>query len=109
MIFISHANPEDNEFARWLAVRLAGAGFEVWSDITKLIGGEKFWTDIEKAIKEHCQKFLLCVTKSSHKPGVMRELDWALQAEAAKHNDMVVPLKLDDTPFSSFPKISATQ
>jgi hypothetical protein len=104
MIFISHANPEDNEFARWLAVRLAGAGFEVWSDITKLIGGEKFWIDIEKAIKEHCQKFLLCVTKSSHKPGVMRELDWALQAEAAKHNDMVVPLKLDDTPFSSFPK-----
>lgn len=104
MIFISHANPEDNEFAKWLAVRLAGAGFEVWSDITKLIGGEKFWTDIEKAIKEHSQKFLLCVTKSSNKSGVMRELAWALEAEAAKDKNMIVPLKLDDTPFSSFPK-----
>jgi hypothetical protein len=104
MIFISHANPEDNEFARWLAVRLAAAGFEVWSDVTKLIGGEKFWADIEKAIKEHCQKFLLCVTKSSKKSGVMRELDWALETEAVKHASMVVPLKLDDTPFSSFPK-----
>src|SRR6266481_650888 len=103
MIFISHANPEDNEFAKWLAVRLAGAGFEVWSDVTKLIGGEKFWTEIEKAIKEHSHKFLLCVTKSSDKPGVMRELGWALEAEAAKRKNMIVPLKLDGTPFSSFP------
>ena len=104
MIFISHANPEDNEFAKWLAVRLAGAGFEVWSDVTKLIGGEKFWTDIEKAIKENSQKFLLCVSKSSSKSGVIRELDWALEAEVVKHKDIVVPLKLDSTPFSSFPK-----
>jgi TIR domain len=43
IVFISHANPEDNDFTTWLAARLALAGYEVWSDITKLIGGEVFW------------------------------------------------------------------
>ena len=37
IVFISHSNPEDNDFTTWLAARLALAGYEVWSDITKLI------------------------------------------------------------------------
>ena len=47
MVFVSHANPEDNEFARWLALRLAGEGFPVWCDLTELLGGEDFWKDAE--------------------------------------------------------------
>src|SRR5271157_1238700 len=30
LLFISHANPEDNAFATWLATQLAIAGYEVW-------------------------------------------------------------------------------
>jgi len=51
MIFVSHANPEDNLFTRWLALRLAREGYPVWSDLTKLLGGEDFWRDIEVAIR----------------------------------------------------------
>ena len=32
-IFISHANPEDNEFTVWLGARLTAAGYEVWADV----------------------------------------------------------------------------
>ncbi len=104
MIFISHAAPEDNEFARWLSLRLAGVGFEVWSDVTKLLGGEKFWREIEVAIKEHTAKFLLCVSTSPVRSGVLRELDWAFEAEAATKRDLIVPLKLDSTAFAKFPR-----
>ena len=51
MLFISHANPEDNEFAQWLALQLAKCGYPVWCDLTKLLGGETFWSDIEEALR----------------------------------------------------------
>jgi hypothetical protein len=41
-IFISHATPEDNDFVLWLASKLTTAGYEVWSDITQLQGGDSF-------------------------------------------------------------------
>lgn len=34
MVFFSHANPEDNEVTRWLALQLARAGYAVWCDLT---------------------------------------------------------------------------
>jgi hypothetical protein len=63
MIFVSHANPEDNEFARWLTLQLANEGYPVWCDQTKLLGGEKFWENIEDAIKIHTIKFLFILTR----------------------------------------------
>ena len=42
LVFISHANPEDNEFVSWLGTRLTVAGYEVWADVLKLSGGEAF-------------------------------------------------------------------
>ena len=38
-VFISHANPEDNDFASWLGSRLANAGYDVWTDVLSLVGG----------------------------------------------------------------------
>lgn len=65
LVFISHANPEENDFVRWLGVQLASAGYEVWSDITRLIGGEVFWDDIEDAIRRHTAKFILVVSNAA--------------------------------------------
>ncbi len=48
MLFIRHANHEDNDFARWLALRLAAEGYPVCCDLTQLLGGEDFRTDIER-------------------------------------------------------------
>lgn len=105
MLFISHAVPEENEFARWLSLRLASAGFVVWSDVTKLLGGEKFWSEIETAIKQHTDKFLLCISSNSQaRAGVLRELDWAIATERDRSVDLVVPLKLDSTSFAAFPR-----
>jgi hypothetical protein len=35
-ILITHANPEDNHFARWLAARLSTAGYRAWVDLRAL-------------------------------------------------------------------------
>jgi hypothetical protein len=32
MLFLSHANPEDNDFTRWLALQLAKDGYGAWCD-----------------------------------------------------------------------------
>jgi hypothetical protein len=38
-LFISHATPEENAFARWLGAKLAAMGYEVWADVMRLHGG----------------------------------------------------------------------
>lgn len=102
MIFVSHANPEENEFARWLTLQLANEGFPVWCDQTKLLGGEKFWEDIEDAIKNRTVKFLFVLTRAANeKRGTRDELDCAIGVEK-KHSeipDFIIPLKLDDLPY----------
>src|SRR2546425_981273 len=75
MIFLSHANPEDNHFTRWLALQLAREGFPVWCDLTQLLGGEDFWHDIETAIRDRTAKFLFVLSKvSNQKQGTLMEL-----------------------------------
>lgn len=103
LLFLSHATPQDNDFAKWLATQLAIAGYEVWCDITQLLGGERFWTDITNAIDGYAFRFLFASTvESNRKPGTLRELCLALEAQK-KHGieDFVVPLKVDQLPFAS--------
>lgn len=51
VVFVSHANPEDDAFATWLAIRLVRTGYRVWCDKTNLLAGENFWNDIEAVIR----------------------------------------------------------
>lgn len=82
MVFISHANPEENDFARWLALQLANEGYPVWCDLTKLLGGEKFWEDIQNAISNRTIKFLFALSRhSNQKSGTLDELNCALAVE----------------------------
>lgn len=100
MIFISHATPEDNEFARWLALRLAKEGYPVWCDLTKLLGGEDFWEDIETAIRTKSTKFIFVLSKhSNHKEGTLQELSVAKQV-GRTIEDFIIPVKVDDLPYS---------
>ena len=96
MLFLSHANPEDNLFTRWLALRLAREGYPVWSDLTKLLGGEDFWRDIEVAIRERTAKFLFVLSKTSNqKQGTLMEL--AVARKVGRNiRDFVIPLRIDD-------------
>ena len=105
LVFLSHANPEDNVFTTWLAARLASAGYAVWSDVTRLIGGEYFWKDIEEAIRLYSAKIISVVSRASvRKDGFLNELSFALSVESGQQiRDFVIPIRLDDLPFSDVP------
>lgn len=105
LIFISHATPQDNDIAIWLSARLAAAGYEVWSDVTKLIGGETHWDNIEAAIRLHSAKVVSILSKAAIvKRGFMAELSLGLAVEAkASLKDFVIPMRLDDLDYADFP------
>jgi hypothetical protein len=102
LVFISHANPEENDFARWLGLQLTRAGYAIWSEVTKLIGGESFWEDIEEAIRNYTVKFLFVLSKTSNaKQGTLDELHLARTvAKNEKLTDFIIPLRVDDLSFS---------
>ena len=97
-IFISHANPEDNEISLWLALQLSKLGYPVWCDLTDLLGGEVIWKDAEKVIRERTTKFLFVLSKNSNnKSGPRKELQTALNTNKKLNiDDFVIPLLVDD-------------
>jgi hypothetical protein len=99
-LLVSHANPEDNEFTLWLALQLANEGYRVWCDLTKLLGGEVFWDDIEEVIKTRAVKVLYVLSRTSNaKDGPLKELHFAQGvAKREKLKDFVIPLHIDDLP-----------
>lgn len=104
-IFISHATPEDNDFAIWLASRLEMRGYNVWIDKEGLLGGERFWQTIQKAI-DYSRKFLLVYSNNivhDHilKKGVEDELEYAKSIANSKNDtDFVIPLHIDDSSYN---------
>lgn len=110
LLFLSHATPEDNDFAKWLATQLAAVGYQVWCDVTELLGAERFWNNITDAIEGHTFRFLFTSTRFGNtKSGCLRELKIASET-AVKFGlrDFIVPLKVDpveQVPFSASPEI----
>ncbi len=104
MVFISHANPEDNEFTLWLALQLAREGYPVWCDLAKLLGGEVFWNDIQQAIRDRTIKFLFVLSRSSNaKQAPKDELEVALKVQRSENLlDFVIPIWIDDLPSRDF-------
>ena len=101
-LLLSHANPEDNEFTLWLALQLANQGYRVWCDLTKLLGGEVFWDDIEGVIRDRAAKVIYVLSRASNsKDGPLRELQLAQSlARREKLSDFVIPAHIDDLPHS---------
>ncbi len=56
-LFISYAT-EDGELAEWLTLRLTTEGYKAWCDRVKLLGGESYPRDIDKAIKTQTFRML---------------------------------------------------
>lgn len=102
-VFLSHANPEDNRFTRWLALQLVREDYQVWSDLTGLIGGEDFWREAERTIREQTVKFVYVLSRVSNgKPGPLKELHVA-ETVARKNQglqDFIVPVLIDDLPHA---------
>jgi hypothetical protein len=102
VLLLSHANPDDNEFTLWLALQLANEGYNVWSDVTRLLGGEVFWNDIEEVIRQSAAKVLFVLSRNSNnRDGALRELHLAQGlAKRESLKDFVIPLHIDDLPHS---------
>lgn len=99
-LLLSHANPEDNEFTLWLALQLVNQGYRVWCDLTKLLGGEVFWDDVEGVIKTRAVKVLYVLSRTSNaKDGPLKELHFAQGvARCEQLRDFVIPLHVDGLP-----------
>lgn len=103
-ILITHATPEDNAFAMWLASRLIGAGYDAWLDVHSLRGGNDFWHVIERKLREDAIKQIVCVGKHVTKDGVQKEIGVGnIMRRQLRDEDFMIPVRVDDTPFSEFP------
>ena len=102
-VFLSHATPEDNEFTRWLAAKLASVGYDVWCDFDELRGGDIFWDKIEATMRNEAARLIAVVSSKSYKKdGVKKE--WALAATIEKTRPgFVIPVRLGDFDFSELP------
>lgn len=115
-IFISHATPEDNDFTIWLASRLQLLGYTVWIDKNALLGGEKFWEEIDQTIRNRAVKVLLVYSKSicmkdengnpilgKLKDGVYKE--YSLSESIGKQNklnDFLILMNIDASTYNLF-------
>lgn len=97
-IFISHASPEDNDFTKWLAIKLIGLGYEVWCDVLFLDKGADFWIRIEKEIRDNSFKFLVVSSSySNQREGVLKELAVAAKVKKLiKDDNFIIPLAIDE-------------
>ena len=108
-IFISHATPGDNPFATWLASRLAMAGYSVWCDQEKLLGGEDFWKNIEAVIRGEAIKFVLVMShhafndENEIRDGIAKEIALAdIMKKKLKLENFIIPMRIDDVDYSDF-------
>jgi TIR domain len=108
-IFISHATPGDNAFAVWLSSRLSMAGFEVWCDANKLLGGEDFWQEIERTLRNETAKFLIVISGNAYsdsnvlRDGIAKELALAdIVKKQAQDPHFIIPVRLDKTSYGDF-------
>ena len=96
LIFISHAAPENNEFATWLAARLTSLGYNVWVELRQLEAGDRFWPEIEAAIRSRTARFVTVISKpATNKFGYRRELSMADAIERGTPG-FLIPIRLDD-------------
>ena len=105
-IFIIHETPEDNEFSIWIASRLEMLGYKTWIDKDGLLGGERFWTTIQKAIESSIKVLFVysknIVTKDGLlKQGIENEIEYA-KSIASQYGlqDFIIPLHLDASPYN---------
>lgn len=102
-IFISYAS-EDVALAEWLARKLMAAGYAVWIDRFKLLGGDIWPDDIDYAIKHRTFRLVHLLSQYSlvkENPSKERQLGLSL---SKKYNErFLIPLNIDGVSIDDIP------
>jgi len=94
-LFISYAT-EDFALAEWLTLRLTSEGYKVWCDRFKLLGGESYPRNIDKAMKEKTFRVLALLShNSTSKDDPVKERTMALNIGKERGIDFLIPLNVD--------------
>ena len=102
-IFISYAW-ENRVAADWLTLRLTAAGYRVWCDRFKLLGGERFPEHIDEAIKTRTFRMLGLLSQHSlHKENPVAERTLALSIGKERGVDFYIPLDLEGLTPTALP------
>jgi hypothetical protein len=103
-VFVTHAAPEDNEFALWISSKLAAAGYRVWVDQRRLRGGDDFWDEIDRVLRNHAIKQVVVFTRFVGKTGVKKELAIG-DIVKGRLNDprFVIPIRAGEISFADAP------
>lgn len=103
-VFLTHAAPEDNEFALWLSSKLATTGYRVWIDRRRLRGGDDFWDEIDHVLRNRTIKQIVVFTENVGKAGVKKELAIG-DAMRGRLTDpkFIIPVRAGDIAFSDAP------
>jgi len=98
LVFISHAS-EDNAAAKRLTKRLKDDGFDPWLDLERLLPGQGWDLEIEKAMRES-GAILLCFSQESvsKESYIQKEYKRAMriQEEKPEGTIFVIPVRLDE-------------
>lgn len=85
------------------------AGYEVWCDAHKLLGGEDFWQDIEATLRNETAKFLIVISDNAFsdsnvlRDGIAKELALAdIIKKKISDPYFIVPVRLDGTSYGDF-------
>jgi hypothetical protein len=82
--------------AEWLTLKLTAAGFRVWCDRFKMLGGERWPEDIDDAIKTQTLRMLHLLSKYSlHKENPSKERQLGLTLSKEHKEDFLIPLNVD--------------
>lgn len=97
VLFISHANPEDNAAAAWFATRLTMLGYEVWCDLKDSHGGESaFWLKVQQKIEQDAAKFIFILSDTSRdferKRGIYKEVQ---AADNLGRDNFILPVRIE--------------
>jgi hypothetical protein len=96
VLYICHASPSDDEFAKWIAFQLINAGYSAWCDLISIKPGEAYDETIKEVVEKRARKFLFIVTeKSSSDPRSLDQLQLAydrMKSNGLEH--FIIPIEL---------------
>ena len=98
--FISYTT-KDSEFTKRLHADLQARNIKTWFAPENLKTGDRFHSRIDESIRIHDKLVLILSEHSIESAWVRREVEAAIEREDREKNDVLFPIRLDDTIFDS--------